>query len=264
MATVWMSYAWADNAGKDVDFVAQELVNAGVTVKLDRWNIQAGKRLWSQIENFIQDSAECDAWVLYATPNSLGSEACKEEFAYALDRALSTRGQAFPVIGLFPGTVDVSLIPAAVRTRLYVSLNEPDWKERIKAAAEGRTPAISRPTIQPYFIKVYAPQVQVNHYWVIELRPRAGTWSPFFAAVPSDEKDDLKPSILCGPSGRLPQAGMMIGPDEVISTDGLWWMVFAQNEATPTQSYYVSCNKLPSKLLFGVLNGQPQYLVEHL
>ena len=135
MATTWLTYAWEDNKEGDVDFVAQELEQAGVSVKLDRWNLKAGKRLWEQIEHFIQDPQESDAWVLYATANSLGSEACKEEFAYALDRALRSRGQDFPVVGLFPGTVDEDLIPAGIRTRLYVSLTDPDWKERIKAAA---------------------------------------------------------------------------------------------------------------------------------
>src|SRR3990172_9019253 len=105
MATTWLTYAWEDNKEGDVDFVAQELEQAGVSVKLDRWNLKAGKRLWEQIEHFIQDPQESDAWVLYATANSLGSEACKEEFAYALDRALRSRGQDFPVVGLFSRTI---------------------------------------------------------------------------------------------------------------------------------------------------------------
>ena len=39
MAMLWLTYAWADNKDNDVDFIAQELVQAGVSVKLDRWNI---------------------------------------------------------------------------------------------------------------------------------------------------------------------------------------------------------------------------------
>src|SRR5688572_20702875 len=99
MATLWITYAWKDNENRDVDFIAQELEGAGVRVKLDRWNVQAGKRLWPQIEQFIQDPAESDAWAIYATPNSLGSQPCQEEFAYALDRALRARDVEFPVIG---------------------------------------------------------------------------------------------------------------------------------------------------------------------
>src|SRR5919112_154235 len=150
MTTIWLTYAWADNETGDVDYAAQELAQVGLDVKLDRWNLQAGERLWPQIEAFIQDPARSDAWALYATQNSLGSEACKEAFAYALDRALHTRDKEFPVIGLFSGPVECSLIPAGIRIRLYVSLTDPDWRERIKAGAERREPSISRPTAGPY------------------------------------------------------------------------------------------------------------------
>jgi hypothetical protein len=149
MAIVWITYAWDDNKNQDVDFVAHGLESAGVKVKLDRWNIHTGRRLWEQIEKFIQDKKQSDAWLMYATPNSLGSEACKEEYAYALNRDLHTRDGAFPVIALFPASVDTSLIPAGIRTRLYVSLTDPDWKERIVAAAEGRTPDVTGPGWSP-------------------------------------------------------------------------------------------------------------------
>ncbi len=90
--SIWITYAWNDNVDGDVDFTAQELIRKGLDVKLDRWNLTAGKRLWGQIESFIQDPSKSDGWLLYATQASLGSQACKEEFAYALDRALHTRG----------------------------------------------------------------------------------------------------------------------------------------------------------------------------
>jgi hypothetical protein len=41
-----LDFVCVDNESQDVDFVAQELKAAGLTVKLDRWNIGAGKRLW--------------------------------------------------------------------------------------------------------------------------------------------------------------------------------------------------------------------------
>lgn len=57
MTTIWLTYAWADNETGDVDYAAQELAEVGLDVKLDRWNLQAGERLWPQIEAFIQDPA---------------------------------------------------------------------------------------------------------------------------------------------------------------------------------------------------------------
>ena len=257
MATVWITYAWEDNRDGDVDFAAQELVNTGVGVKIDHWNLQAGKRLWEQIERFITSPSGSDAWVLYATSNSLGSESCKEEFSYALDRALQSRGEDFPIIGLFPATVDQDLIPAAIRTRLYVSLTDPDWKERIKAAAEGLTPKIDSPLIEPYSLHIHERISETRRYW-IEVRPRAGTWSPFIAAIPLEEKERVDPDIRRGPGGRIPQGSSSLS-GYTDGRNGQWWAMSAQDEATPTQSYYVGCRELPSELMFGVRGGEPKY-----
>ena len=43
--SIWLTYAWDDNLGGDVDFAAQELLRVGLEVKLDRWNLTAGKHL---------------------------------------------------------------------------------------------------------------------------------------------------------------------------------------------------------------------------
>jgi len=258
MATVWMTYAWADNQSGDVDFIAQELETADLRVKLDRWSIKAGVRLWDQIAEFIQSPAQCDAWLLIATQASLGSEPCREEYAYALDRALNSRGTTFPVVALFPATVQQNLIPAGIRTRLYVSLRDPDWKERIVAAAEHRDLNVQRPRIEPYHFVVHR-QAAPSTGFVIEVRPRAGSWSPFVAAIPVAEKDRVRPNIMHGPPGRVPFGGSLSLYRE--GANGDWAFCFAQNEATPTMSYYIFCSELPSKLLFGV-DGGVQYLIE--
>lgn len=258
MATIWVTYAWADNQTGDVDFVAQELEAAGLKVKLDRWNIKAGVRLWDQIAEFIQSPAQCDAWLLVATQASLGSEPCREEYAYALDRALNSRGTTFPVVALFPATVEQSLIPAGIRTRLYVSLRDPDWKERIVAAAENRDVNVQRPRIAPYHFAVHRQATPLTGF-VIEVRPRAGSWSPFVMAIPIAEKDRVKPHIMHGAPGRVPSVGALFGAGE--GTTGDWAFCFAQNEATPTMSYYIFCSQLPSKLLFGA-DGGAQYTIE--
>jgi hypothetical protein len=261
MATVWLTYAWEDNKAQDVDFAAQELQRLGVHVKLDRWNLQAGRRLWEQIENFIQNPNECDAWILYATQASLGSEPCREEFAYALDRALKTRGGNFPVIGLFPASIDNSLIPAGIKTRLYVSLADQDWKERVKAAAEGRASNVQRSNIDPFDLTMHELPAGSEHRFVIEVRPRAGTWCPFFAAVSIAEQPHVSMHLLHGPRGRVPTGGVLFTAGSTMTDDGQWHVAFAGNEATPTMSYYVFCKVKPSKLGFGVHNGDPQWLV---
>ena len=260
MATVWITYAWDDNTSKDVDFVAQELGNAGVTVKMDRWNLGAGKRLWEQIESFITNPTESDAWLLVATNNSLASEACKEEFAYALDRALKTRGEAFPVIALFLTHADESLIPAGIRTRLYVSITDPDWKERIVAAAERRAPATARAEVLPYQLTIHRTPGRAKPI-AIEVRPRAGVWAPFLAGIPLSEKDKVDPFIMIGPRDLPTDTGMLMNTGTGPAPDGKMWLMNAGNQSTPTESYYIWCKELPSRLLFGVNGRQPQFLV---
>jgi len=260
MNSIWITYAWDDNRGRDVDFTAQELIRTGLNVKLDRWNLSAGKRLWEQIEAFIQDPSKSDGWLLYATQASLGSEKCKEEFAYALDRALDKRGGDFPIIALFPASVDNELIPAGIKTRLFISLTDPDWKERIIAAIERRSPTITKPQVEPYALTVH----QLGEQYAIEVRPRAGTWGPFLAAIPMNEKDRVSPRLHHGAANHPPTRIIMTrlnGYRDRISSDGTLWLISTANEATPTQSYYIFCRNLPSFLIFGVDGGQPQYKV---
>lgn len=180
MKKIWITYSWEDNKDQSIDFVAQELEKVGLKIHLDKWTIQAGQRLWEQIEKYITDKKMCDGWLFYITKNSLGSEPCKEEFAYALDRALSNRGCHFPLIGLSPTNLERSLIPAAIKTRLHVSLRDDDWKERIVSSIENIIPSIYRPNIDPFTIDFYQykPNDRDELWNVIEVRPRAGTWSP--------------------------------------------------------------------------------------
>ena len=259
MATIWLTYAWEDNDSQDVNFLAQELSSAGIEVKLDRWNIEAGKPLWDQIEQFITSEAECDAWVMYATQNSLGSQACKEEYRYALHRALNERSEAFPIIGLFPGPVDDELVPAGIKTRLYVSTTDADWKERIKAAAEGRAPSTSRPFVNPYDVQRHP----VEGGTVVEFRPRAGTWYPFVVAVPLDEKEKLGKHtlVLPGGPGSPPDTSgeVMISYDrqgEVTIKNDDWWFVQPSGEANPGKSFYLFVKEVPSRILFGEAEGR--------
>jgi hypothetical protein len=156
------------------------------------------------------------------------------------------------VIALFPDSADEALIPAGIRTRLYVGLTDPDWKERIVAAAEGRVPQIQRRRVVPFLLRVHK---LVNNNpaqnYAIEIRPRAGSWSPFIAMVPIGEEDLVQPTLIHGPAGRLPAASIMGVAGREATQDGLWHYTQATNQATPTQSYYLLCAELPSVVAFG-------------
>ena len=174
MKTLWISYSWKDNSEGDVDFLAQQIFKAGVYVKLDRYVLQAGKRLWPQIERHICNVDECDAWCVYLTQISLTSEGVLEEIGFAIDRALASRGETFPIIGINPGDVDRGIIPASLRSRLYVNLVDEDWLERVVASVENRQPNIARPQILPFFIK----ETMVDDKNIIEFSQERGAGTP--------------------------------------------------------------------------------------
>ena len=259
MKRLWITYSWDDDKQGDVRFIAQELEKMGIEVKIDKWDLHTGKRLWEQIEKFITDTGETDGWAIVATQNSLGSEACKEELAYALDRALKTRGGTFPLIGIFPSTIDDSLIPAAIKTRLYVSTAyDENWKERIVSSLEGRKPNISKDEIDPFEVFLHNFS-EVGRGYVIEMRPRAGTWAPFLCAIPFNEKEKVSPRIFRAARGKVPMAYAIMGVMEGVSDDNNWWFLSCQEEATPTMSYFLQCEKLPSEVIFGDFESKTKF-----
>jgi hypothetical protein len=119
-------------------------------------------------------------------------------------------------------------------------------------------PIVTKPQVEPYALTIHKSGEQ----YVIEVRPRGGTWSPFIIGIPINEKEDVSPSLLHGAAKHIPSSGMLASWGEGTSNDGRFWVTFAGNEATPTQSYFVFCKKLPSFLVFGVKDGSPQYQVK--
>lgn len=202
MSRLWLTYAWKDNEVEQVDYVINALKGAGLEVQFDRTRLVPGQRLWPQIDAAISDT-DTSAWAIYVTKSSLESEPCQEELAYALDRALRTRGQTFPIIGIFPEQLDRSLIPSAIATRLWVSLQHPGWVEQVVAGVEGVAPEVST-NVAPYIISQHSEGDKT----VIEIRPRGGRWYPFWVLVPEDEFDCIS-RIAHGPFGKLPGATMV-------------------------------------------------------
>jgi TIR domain len=254
MAVVWLTYSWADDEDQTVQWIASQLEGAGLTVRLDKWDLDSGRRLWEQIGEHISDPAKTDAWMVYATINSVSSERCKEELYTAIDRALNARGQHFPVLALFPSATEIDLLPPALRNRLNVSLEDQDWIERIVAAAEGRQARIARPEIGPYAIRSH--RTSARHF--VEIRPRAGVTARFFVGVPASEEDALDPSISFGPSGRLPGASLVDTPrdDHREITGTMWRIMSARNQVTPSISCFLGCNEAPSRIIFGEFDRQ--------
>lgn len=257
MTRLWLTYAWKDNEDQDVDHVINELRRVGLEVMFDRAHIIPGQRLWPQIDKGISDPAT-DAWAILATENSLSSEPCLEELAYALDRALRTRGTDFPLIGIFPAPIDRVLIPSAIATRLYVNLRQPNWALLVANGAQKQKPSPAADAVTPFVAKFH----NMGGQSVLEIRPRSGRWYPCVISVPKDGPLKIK-AVMPGPSGRPTLAGM-VSTQSGESSDGRWSFVAAEHAIDALNSLYIAFEgPLRGKIVFGQFGkGEECYIVK--
>lgn len=243
---LWFTYAWKDNEENDVDHIVSELRKTGLSVDYDRVQLLAGRRLWEQIDAAIRSPA-ISAWAIYVTENSLKSEPCQEELAYALDRTLRTRGAAFPLIGLFAGEFDPALIPSALATRLCVNLQHNGWCQQVYDAVSGTN---NTSTIEPLAFGCKLHKVETG--FVLEVWPRTGTWTPTIAVV-SEEEEDFLTTHCPGPRGVL--GGMVAMTCGEGRQNGIFGRVF-DNPVNSSTTAHIYLSQLPKWIEFGQM-GKP-------
>lgn len=245
MAKLWLTYAWKDNQDQDVDYIVQELMRVGLDVAYDRAHLIPGQRLWPQLDSGISDT-NIDGWAILLTENSLKSEACLEELAYALDRALRTRGSEFPLIGIFPAPMDRAIIPSAIATRLYVHLQQSNWATLVADGILKQQPTAAKSSVSPFFARVHMKDGKE----ILELRPRSGRWHPGAVGVPANGKLKIK-SIMVNASG-YPSMDGMIHRGSGKSADGTWDYTLSFNAIDPLNSLYVEFDgPLQGEISFG-------------
>lgn len=244
MPKIWLTYAWKDNQDQDVDYVIGQLKAQGVEVGFDRAHLLAGVRLWDQLDKALADP-DLDGWALYATANSLASEPCQEEFAYALDRTLRTKGADFRLLGIFPSPMDRKVIPSAIATRLYVTLDDTSWAAQIGDSLKGKRAAPDIEGVKPYVVKWH----NTADGLVLEIRPRSGRWMPAFVAVPAAERERLKVAIP-GPKD-FPTTSGMVHSGGGSTSDGQFVGETIFHAITSETSLYVSFSERPTEIKFG-------------
>jgi hypothetical protein len=247
---LWLTYAWKDNEDKDIDFIVQELDKAGIDVRFDRRNLVPGQRLWTQIGGAITDPAECDAWGIILTANSVGSESCIEELSYALDRALNAKGDKFPIFALLHD-VSAKSLPPVLKIRLCIPLGNNDWVRQTQAAVEGSAPGLPITGLDQWIIEEHPTQSG----YALEIRPRFDRISPFAVAVDLDEKTTGNVTNCSpGPANMVPSGHVAFNwiDSQITLTDGTSaWVWGGNNEANSTASYYLFYKKRPRRVWFG-------------
>ena len=248
---LWITYAWKDNEDQDIDFIVQELDKTDINVKFDRRNLIPGQRLWTQIGGLLTDPNECDAWGIVLTSNSIQSQPCIEELSYALDRALSSNGEGFPLFALLHN-VNASDLPPALKIRLCIPLhNNSNWTQQVVSSVKKEAPGFTPPEVSGWYFKEHI----TNDGFALEVRPRFDRISPFAVAVDYDQKANGNvTSCYHGPSGVVPTGFTAFRriDSETNLTDGTHaWVWGADNEANSTTSYYLFYKTKPPRIWFG-------------
>ncbi len=249
---LWITYAWSDNDEGNFDFLVQQLGKVGVVARYDKIALVAGRRLWTQIADRIATDP-LSGWAYLLTRASLASPACQEELSYALQRALESKGEGFPLIGLLHG-VSIRDVPLPLRVRLCVNLASPDWMEELRAAVAGRAPERVATDQDPVVVKIHNPYRGQHGRSAIEVRPRFGELRYWRLAFPSGGPQPIEWGV--GPANG---AGIGAAHQEVIEGEfsdiGGCAMKFvgAGNPISAASSAYAVFDaRLPDRFFFGV------------
>lgn len=263
MAPLWITYAWADNAEGNFDYLVQKLDSAGVKASYDRVSLIPGQHLWTQLGNRIC-SDSLSGWAYLLTPSSLASNACQEELAYALHRAIETKEQTFPLIGLLHN-VSIRDVPPALRVRLCVNLASPDWIEEIRAATEQRPPARDILNQSELIVKQHEAYLGNSESKAIEIRPRFGELRYWRFAFPTAGPQPV--SFGYGPANG---GGISSNKSSVIRADipniyGASMKLYGAGDAisASTSAYVIFSGSLPTSFVFGTAQGAFDLLKQH-
>jgi len=141
-------------------------------------------------------------------------------------------------------------IPKALKVRLFVQMSDEQWKQQVVDGVAGKgVGKIQVERIEPYELRIYPPG-ETRRIFTVEVRPRVGVWAPFVVAIPTSEQEIFL-SMATSAKGIIPIASVTFGESSRISDDKQYFVRRANNEATPTQSYFLDFTRLPSVLIFG-------------
>jgi hypothetical protein len=249
---LWITYAWADNNDGDFDFLVQELGRAGVLARYDKIALIPGRKLWTQIADRIS-SDPLSGWAYLVTPSSLASLACQEELSYALQRALESHGEEFPLIGLLHN-VSILDVPLSLQVRLCINLANPDWIEEVCATVAGTPPRRVVPDQNQVLVKIHNGYLGQPGRLAIEVRPRFGELRYWRLAFPKGGVQPIQwgtDPANGGGIGALKQE-VIEGEYPDIAGEPMKFIGAGNPISASTSAYAVFDTRFPDRFFFGV------------
>ncbi|MGN9760566.1 tetratricopeptide repeat protein [Streptomyces sp. SD31] len=189
---MFFSYAFRD--GDWPVALAENLERLGLRVWFDRWELAAGQRVATRLQEGL---AHAEALVAVVTPLWIASEWCNEEFAAAMTASTAGRQRVIPVLW-----GDVATVPPFIASRLFVDFRTvaaPDQYEAkvrqlvraVRGLADSERPAATGAVVPPQGLE-YRPDGPIH----AELRVGAG------AVVFSTEGAEVSGAPLGADDGR--------------------------------------------------------------
>jgi hypothetical protein len=249
---IFITYAHADDAQQDFQWVVQQVETAGAEVEYDDRVLVVGQRLWPQIEARILEPG-LDGWGILLTPSSLASAACMEELEYARVRALSQRSLQFPLIAMVHD-VPAEEIPLGIRSRLYVSLQDPHWPRRVVAGLNRTTHYRDQAELQELRWQVHPAYLGDPELFAVEARPRVGSWQYVAVATP---QPGFEQSGVGAPGGKPTGGGQIDSGEGTVELEGeMCAFVTMRGPVSPGASIYsVFRGRVPHWVAVGKPDG---------
>lgn len=247
---LWITYAHEDDRFGDFTYLVQELETVGINAAYDKIALIPGRDLWTQLGEEITEGLY-DGWAYLITPTSLSSESCREELSYALNRALKSKGRAYPLIGLLHG-VKVNDLPPSLRVRLNVSLSSPTWTEEVLAALEGHPPRTEIAPQSQFVWNIHSNYGGNKNRTAIEIRPRFGEIMYWRIAIPVSTQ-------LFG-RGYGPSDGGQISSvltsfvegEATLNNNAVKWFGSGDRLSPSISAYVIIEGELPKQVFFGI------------
>jgi len=234
MATVWITFATEDNVDGDVDYLAQEIGRSGMRTRQHPLFAGEDDKIDRLMPAFLGRPDQSDAWILYASSRTLESGRL-ERISKVLGEAIDKRG-SFPAVGIFHDVragVQGQELPLSTR----MAADDPDWRSLVGSAL-GIDMKAGEGGLPPYLAKLHrtAPE---NFKYMFEFRPKMGRWESFLFAILPEERAQVAPEI------------RPFKFEEGFSDDAEWYFQVGRTPATPSTSYFVVMQEMPSRMAFG-------------
>ena len=107
----------------------------------------------------------------------------------------------------------------------------PDWKERVKAAVEGRRPEVARPIVDEFEAKFHIREYPTADA-LLSRYARDRERGALLLLKCLSRRRSVRPSISVGVAGTVQELSILFGAGErrLSEAQGDWWFVTAQNE----------------------------------